>query len=192
MAKKTPDKAFFSPVKGKATGLRIGRNARTGEFQTVRSGGAVQGKAVKISGSDPLPNSTKTYVARGQKLNPGAVRAAVAQEFKTEAPVEIVATHPPVHPGEILREEFMEPMGLTAYAISKACKIPRSKLERIAREDLGISGDTAVRLGRFFGNSAQFWMNLQATYEVLKAGQEIGDALNEIEPFKQVDKSASR
>ena len=77
----------------------------------------------------------------------------------------------------------MEPMGLTAYAIAKACKVPRSKIERIARADLGISGDTAVRLGRLFGTSDLFWMNLQATYEVLKARQEIGDAVQEIEPF---------
>jgi len=114
----------------------------------------------------------------------------VVQPRKTEEPLLIEASHPPVHPGEILREEFMAPEGLTAYAIAKACKIPRSKVERIVREDLGISGDTAVRLGRFFGNSPQFWMNLQATYEVMKASQELGDAVNEIEPYKQVDKSA--
>jgi addiction module HigA family antidote len=88
----------------------------------------------------------------------------------------------PVHPGEVLREEFLEPMRLTPYAVAKACHIPRSKLERIVREKLGISGDTAVRLGHFFGTSAQFWMNLQAAYEVQKARREIGDALAEIEP----------
>ena len=60
---------------------------------------------------------------------------------------------------------------------------PEVEIERIARADLGIIGDTAVRLGRFFGTSDQFWMNLQATYEVLKARQEIGDAVHEIEPF---------
>lgn len=176
MAKKTPDKAFFSPAKGKSTGLKIGRNARTGEFQTIRNGAATTGKeALPQKGMTTYRFSEKDLIAKHERA------AAPAQK---PAPVEIVATHPPVHPGEILREEFMEPMGLTAYAIAKACKIPRSKLERIAREDLGISGDTAVRLGRFFGNSPQFWMNLQATYEVLKASQELGDAVNEIKPYQ--------
>jgi addiction module HigA family antidote len=90
-----------------------------------------------------------------------------------------VAEHPPVHPGMILRQEFMEELGLMAYAIAKARKMPRSKLERIVRGELGISGDTAVRLGRYFGTSDRFWMNLQATYEVMKARQALGAALDE-------------
>lgn len=99
--------------------------------------------------------------------------------------VEVCAIHPPVHPGQVLREEFMLPLGLTAYGIAKACRITRSKVERIVREDLGISGDTAVRLSRYFGTSAQFWANLQATYEVQKATREIGETLGEIEPLRQ-------
>jgi addiction module HigA family antidote len=99
--------------------------------------------------------------------------------------VGIVAEHPPVHPGTILREEFLEELGLTPYAVAKACKMPRSKLERIVRGDLGISGDTAVRLGRFFGTSDRFWMNLQATYEVMKARQAIGRALEDIDPLRR-------
>lgn len=99
--------------------------------------------------------------------------------------LEIVAQHPPVHPGTILRQEFMEELGLTAYAIAKACRMPRSKLERIVRGELGISGDTAVRLGRYFGVSDRFWMNLQATYEVMKAREAIGAAIEEVEPFKR-------
>ena len=99
--------------------------------------------------------------------------------------IEIVAQHPPVHPGTVLREEFMEELGLAAYAIAKACRIPRSKIERIVRGELGISGDTAVRLGRYFGTSDRFWMNLQSTYEVMKARQAIGSALDEVEPLKR-------
>ena len=104
---------------------------------------------------------------------------------KSGPAVEGNAIHPPVHPGEVLREEFMVPLGLTAYGIAKACRITRSKVERIVREDLGISGDTAVRLSRYFGTSAQFWANLQATYEVQKATREIGETLGEIEPFRE-------
>ena len=55
---------------------------------------------------------------------------------------------PPLHPGEVLREEFMEPLGLTAYALAKACRVPRTRIERIAREEIGITADTALRLGR--------------------------------------------
>ena len=112
---------------------------------------------------------------------------AVKTELAAKAPegIEIVAEHPPVHPGTILREEFLEAFGLTPYAVAKACKMPRSKLERIVRGDLGISGDTAVRLGRFFGTSDRFWMNLQATYEVMKARQAIGKALEDIEPLRR-------
>jgi antitoxin HigA-1 len=99
--------------------------------------------------------------------------------------VEIVAHHPPVHPGTILRREFLDEMGLTAYAVAKACRMQRSKLERIVRGELGISGDTAVRLGRYFGTGDRFWMNLQATYEVMKAREAIGDAVLEIEPLSQ-------
>jgi addiction module HigA family antidote len=79
----------------------------------------------------------------------------------------------------------MAELGLTAYAIAKACKMPRSKLERIVRGELGISGDTAVRLGRYFGMSDRFWMNLQSTYEVMKARQAIGRSLDEVEPLKR-------
>jgi antitoxin HigA-1 len=103
-----------------------------------------------------------------------------------DIPLEIVAEHPAVHPGTILRQEFMEELGLTPYAVAKACKMPRSKLERIVRGELGISGDTAVRLGRYFGMSDRFWMNLQATYEVMRARQTIGAKLDEVEPLKPI------
>jgi addiction module HigA family antidote len=105
-----------------------------------------------------------------------------------------VAEHPPLHPGTILHDEFMAELGLTAYSIAKACKMPRSKLERIVRGELGISGDTAVRLGRFFGTSDRFWMNLQATFEVMKARQAIGERVNEIVPLRKgaaLDRSIS-
>ena len=73
--------------------------------------------------------------------------------------LKIVATLPPMHPGEMLREEFLEPLGLSAGRVAKACGVPRTRIERIIREELGISGDTAVRLGKFFKTSPEFWMN---------------------------------
>ena len=73
---------------------------------------------------------------------------------------------PPLHPGEVLREEFMKPLGLSAYAIATACHLPRIRIERIANEDIGITADTALRLAKLFNTSPEFWLNLQAQYEL--------------------------
>jgi addiction module HigA family antidote len=94
--------------------------------------------------------------------------------------LEIVATLPPLHPGEVLREEFLGPMGLSAYVVAKACGVPRTRIERIAREEMGISADTALRLGRFFGIEPEFWINLQTRYDLMTAGKAIGKALERI------------
>jgi addiction module HigA family antidote len=75
--------------------------------------------------------------------------------------MKIVAKLPPMHPGEMLREEFLKPMGLTPYKVAKACGVPRTRIERIVREELGITADTALRSAKFFGTSVGFWMNLQ-------------------------------
>jgi addiction module HigA family antidote len=71
-----------------------------------------------------------------------------------------------MHPGEVLREEFMVPYGLTAYALAKACRVPRTRIERIVREETGITVDTALRLARIFGTTPEFWLNLQNRYEM--------------------------
>jgi len=73
---------------------------------------------------------------------------------------------PPVHPGEMLREEFLVPMGLTPHALAMALQVPATRIAEIVKEKRGISGDTALRLGRYFGTTAQFWMNLQSHYEL--------------------------
>jgi antitoxin HigA-1 len=94
---------------------------------------------------------------------------------------------PPLHPGEILREEFIIPYGLTAGKVARACKLPRTRVERIVNETTGISGDTAVRLGRLFRTTPEFWMNLQAMYEVQVAKQHLGKELEAIEPVSEVE-----
>lgn len=88
----------------------------------------------------------------------------------------------PMHPGEVLREEFMEPMNLTAGKIAKAVNVPRTRIERIAEEKSGITADTALRLSRFFGNSAEFWTNLQARYDLKTAERNAARDLAKIEP----------
>lgn len=88
----------------------------------------------------------------------------------------------PMHPGEVLREEFLIPLELSAYAVAKACGVPRTRIERIAAEKLGVSGDTAVRLAAFFGTTPEFWMNLQSRYELLTAQAAILDEAAQIKP----------
>jgi addiction module HigA family antidote len=99
--------------------------------------------------------------------------------------VKIVATLPPMHPGEMLREEFLKPMQLTPYRVAKACGVPRTRIERIAREELGITADTALRLAKFFGTSVAFWMNLQNRYDVQTAERAIARDLAAIETLKR-------
>jgi len=98
--------------------------------------------------------------------------------------MKIVAKLPPMHPGELLREEFLEPMELSPYEVAKACGVPRTRIERIVREELGITADTALRLAKFFGTSVGFWMNLQARYDVRMAEKAIAADLKSIETFK--------
>jgi addiction module HigA family antidote len=73
---------------------------------------------------------------------------------------------PPIHPGEILREEFMAPMGLSANALAMALRVPATRISQIVNERRGITADTAYRLATYFGTSAELWMNLQTTYEL--------------------------
>ncbi|GJE60007.1 HigA family addiction module antitoxin [Methylobacterium trifolii] len=97
--------------------------------------------------------------------------------------LEIVETLPPLHPGEVLREEFLRPLGLSAYAVARACGVPRTRIERIAREEIGITADTALRLGRYFGTSAELWLNLQARHDLETAQIRSGTALAQITPL---------
>src|SRR3954470_23889229 len=71
---------------------------------------------------------------------------------------------PPVHPGEILREEFLVSLKLTPYAVAAALHVPRTRIQRIAREEKPVTADTALRLGKFFKTGAAFWMNMQARF----------------------------
>jgi addiction module HigA family antidote len=90
----------------------------------------------------------------------------------------------PIHPGEILREEFIVPLKLTAGKVAKAIDVPRTRVERIVEETTPITADTAVRLGKFFGNSSQFWLNLQSHYDLRIAERELAKAVAKIETFR--------
>jgi addiction module HigA family antidote len=87
----------------------------------------------------------------------------------------------PIHPGEILREEYMGPLGLSASALAHALRVTPARINDIVRERRGITADTALRLARYFGTDAQSWINLQAAYDLrvaeLAAGRTIERAV---------------
>jgi addiction module HigA family antidote len=89
----------------------------------------------------------------------------------------------PVHPGEVLREEFLKPLNLTPYAVARALRIPRTRIERLAREETAVTADTALRLGKYFNTSAAFWMNMQAQYDLETAEDEIAPEIDKISRF---------
>lgn len=88
-----------------------------------------------------------------------------------------------VHPGEVLREEFLKPMGLSVYALAKRLHVPAPRMNDIVLERRGITADTALRLARFFQTSDQFWLNLQGAYEISRVKHERAGELNKIEPL---------
>jgi addiction module HigA family antidote len=88
----------------------------------------------------------------------------------------------PMHPGEVLRKEFLVPLGLSAGALAKACGVPRTRIERIANEETAITADTALRLGKALGTSAQLWLNLQNEFDMRTAKNQIGKELERITP----------
>lgn len=86
-----------------------------------------------------------------------------------------------IHPGEILREEFLKPMGISQNALARAIGVPPRRINEIVLEKRNVNADTALRLARTFGTSESFWMGLQADFDLEKARQEIGDTLRSIQ-----------
>ena len=94
---------------------------------------------------------------------------------------------PPVHPGEILREEFLVPLKLTPYAVAAALNVPRTRIERIAREEKPVTADTALRLGKFFKTGAAFWMNIQARFDLETAEDTLAPQIKKIASMRRCD-----
>jgi antitoxin HigA-1 len=91
---------------------------------------------------------------------------------------------PPVHPGEILLEDFMKPMGITQYRLAKGMKVYPRKINEIVQGKRAITADTALRLARFFGTSAEVWMNLQSHYDLEVARDELEERVEqEVVPY---------
>jgi addiction module HigA family antidote len=89
----------------------------------------------------------------------------------------------PIHPGEILLEEFLKPMGLTQYRLAKDISVPQRRISEIVHGRRAITADPALRLGRFFGMEAEFWLNLQARYDLIVAESALSGRLeSEVKP----------
>ena len=89
----------------------------------------------------------------------------------------------PVHPGEILLKEFLEPLGVSQYQLAKAVSVPARRINEIVHGQRRISADTALRLARYFGTSERFWINLQARYDLEVEKDRLGAALDDIQPL---------
>lgn len=90
----------------------------------------------------------------------------------------------PIHPGEILREEYLEPLGMSPSALSIHLRVPAPRVNEVVRERRAVSIDTALRLARYFNTTAQYWLNLQTSYDLKLAEREMGNKIeNEIQPL---------
>jgi len=90
----------------------------------------------------------------------------------------------PIHPGEVLREDYLKPLGISANALAQSLKVPASRINDIVLERRGVSVDTAMRLVRFFGGDVQSWMNLQTAFEVKVAQKTLANKINkEVSPL---------
>lgn len=90
----------------------------------------------------------------------------------------------PIHPGEYLREEYLAPLGMSAGQLARHLRLPRTRIERIVKEEVGLTPDTALRLARFFDTTPQFWMNFQQAWELENASERLKDELQRIAPMQ--------
>jgi len=98
--------------------------------------------------------------------------------------MDMERTIPPTHPGEVLREEFLKPMGLSQSALARRIRVAPRRINEIVNAKRGISADTALRLSAFFGNSAAFWLGLQTDYDLETTFDEHGDAIRrDVQPM---------
>ncbi len=93
-------------------------------------------------------------------------------------------SHEPIHPGEVLQEEFLTPLGVTQHRLAVSIRVPPRRINEIVHGKRKITADTALRLARFFGTSDRFWLNLQARYDLEIHGEALQETLEDITPLK--------
>jgi len=99
--------------------------------------------------------------------------------------VRIPSKRTPTHPGVMLREEFLNPLGITQRALADSIRVPYQRVNEIINEKRGITPDTALRLAKYFGNTPGFWMNLQLRFDLYQAQQADSDEIKKIQTLKQ-------
>jgi len=120
-------------------------------------------------------------------------RTAVKNRILTKGVVMIrIPTHrQPTHPGEMLLEEFLKPMGITQRQLSELIKVPYQRVNEIINGKRGITPSTALRLAKFFDMSEDFWLNIQLRWDLYRAKQKELKEIQSIQPFRQVENHAS-
>jgi addiction module HigA family antidote len=98
--------------------------------------------------------------------------------------VTSATTMPPIHPGEVLMEDYLEPLGITQHRLAIAIGVPPRRINEIVHGKRRITADTALRMARYFGTSERFWMNLQGRYDLEVERDRLVDTLDEITPLK--------
>src|SRR5580693_3494203 len=137
--------------------------------------------------ADKPPTPDPSPPLRGRRGEGRAVAAAIDFLYDgvaAEQEFAMAKKLPPVHPGEILREEFLVPLKLTPYAVAAALHVPRTRIERIAREEKPVTADTALRLGKFFKTGAAFWMNIQARFDLETAEDVLAPQIRKIASYE--------
>lgn len=107
--------------------------------------------------------------------------------MKSKSPTTINDLLPNVHPGEVLRHDFLEPLGISAYSLAMATGLPQSRLSAILKARRRVTADTALRLARYFGTSARFWLGLQDGYDLEEESRGIASTLEGIRPYALAD-----
>ena len=100
----------------------------------------------------------------------------------TERGMQMITLTNPSHPGEVLEELFLQPLSMSAGALAKRLDVPRTRIERLVKGETTLTADTALRLSAFFGNTAEFWMNLQRAYDLAQARANLD--VSGIEPLR--------
>ncbi len=88
----------------------------------------------------------------------------------------------PSHPGEVLKELYLEPLGMSAIALARELHVPRTRIERLVKGQTGVSADTAMRLAKFFGTTPEYWLNLQRAWDLARAREQVD--VSDITPLK--------
>jgi len=141
---------------------------------------------VTAQGSGVFGSTTSGESAScGKTATPTASRSLTITEENMRQPLA------PVHPGEILAEEFMQPLGVTQYRLAKETEVPPRRINEIVQGHRAITADTALRLARFFGTSEMFWLNLQARYDLDIQRAKLGSRLASVRSFTQLRQTVS-